>query len=607
MAIRATITVVRASADPAYISLFAKTTNINLEAIASLNYDYKNQYFYDTTTLSEVQFSLVEKNLSETLTIDEAVGWDYNKPNVETLALLETFVKAVTFNRLFTDAFTLDDLSQIDKDYFGAKGNVAFMTDIIGLDQGKVLVDSYTVSDIVIVAVDYVRTHSDSYSVSDNSELTFVKNVEDAITLDDTSLINKDFSNQSQNSVGFTDLLGNDFGKALTENISHLDEVSILYGVNRAETTTLSDEYITTLNKAISDAFTLDDSALIDKDYFGSKGNVLGFSDVLSFDASKELTDGMALVELVGFVLNHPVEDSLSINDVSAIQSELNRTETIGISETYIREIIKNLTDGLALDDIALVNKDVDSTKGNIITFGDVVDIVLQKVRDIADSFTFADESNTRIDKGVAESLVFSELVNIATNYNKDISDSFALDDSALVDKNYFGNKGNVIGLSEVVAQALNKEVTDSTSVSDIYDVLMTKIIVDSISFSEVLGVSFNKSLSDTLSLSDSANVSYVSGRISYGLNTFTLNDFLLNGGEGESQNLSDSSTLSDEYGLQLEKTFTDGIALDDTALINKNYSGNKGNVVGVSDQVMVQYFYGGLLGQRPLNTMTFN
>ena len=607
MAIRATITVVRASAEPTYVALSASTTNVNLEAIATLNYDYKNQYFYDTSTLSEVQFVLVEKNLSETLTIDETVGLDYSKPKVETLALVETFVKAVTFNRSFTDAFTLDDLSQIDKDYFGAKGNVAFMTDIIGLDQEKVLSDSYTVADVVTIAVNYIRPYADSYTLADESSFMFVKNVEDAITLDDTSLINKDFDNQSQNTFGFTDLLGNDFGKVLVENISHLDEVSILQGLNKSDSTTLSDTYERELNKAISDAFTLDDSALIDKDYFGDKGNVLGFSDVLSYDASKELTDGIALVELVGFVLNHPVEDSFTISDESILHAALGRTETIGISESYIRSIIKNLTDGLALDDTTLVNKDIDSTKGNIITFGDVVDIALQKVREIADSYTFTDESNRQIDKGIAESLVFSELVDIATNYNKAISDTFVLDDSALVDKDYFGNKGNVVGLSEVVSQSLGKEITDSTSVSDVYDVLMTKILVESLTLTETIESALNKTLTDTLTLTDGASIDFVSGEISYAINTFTLNNFLLNGGIGEAENLLDSSTLIDVYGLQLVKTLSDGFTLDDSALIDKDYFGDKGNIVGVSDQVTVDYYYGGLLGQRPLNTMSFN
>ena len=121
MAIRATITVVRASADPTYVKL---------EAIAFVNPDSKNQWFYETTTLSDVQFSLVEKNLSETVTLNESSIWEFTKNAPETLALVESFAKVVTFNRAFNDAFTLDDLSQIDKDFYGNKGNVLGVADI---------------------------------------------------------------------------------------------------------------------------------------------------------------------------------------------------------------------------------------------------------------------------------------------------------------------------------------------------------------------------------------------------------------------------------------------------------------------------------------------
>jgi hypothetical protein len=70
---------------------------------------------------------------------------------------------------------------------------------------------------------------------------------------------------------------------------------------------------------------------------------------------------------------------------------------------------------------------------------------------------------------------------------------------------------------------------------------------------------------------------------------------------------LSDLATFNDVYGLQLVKTLSDSFTLDDSALIDKDYFGNKGNIVGVSDQVTVDYYYGGLVGQRPLNTMSLN
>ena len=83
MAIRATITVVRASADTKHISLSAKTTNVNAEAIAFVNPDSKNQWFYETTTLSDISFTLFEKNVAEVIALNESIGWGYEKPIVK--------------------------------------------------------------------------------------------------------------------------------------------------------------------------------------------------------------------------------------------------------------------------------------------------------------------------------------------------------------------------------------------------------------------------------------------------------------------------------------------------------------------------------------------
>ena len=677
MAIRATITVVRASADTKHVSLSAKTTNVSAEAIAFVNPHSKNQWFYETVTLSEVRLAIFEKNLSETVTLDENVGWSYYKPTPETLALVESFAKVVTFNRAFTDAFTLDDLSQIDKDFYGNKGNVAFMLDIIGLDQNKVLTDSYTVSDVIEVVMVWVRGFTDSYSFTDTDSYEFIKNVEDAFTLDDTSLINKDFYGDKGNVFGFSDLLGSAFGKTLTDSISQLDEVSILQGLNKSDSTTLSDTYRTTLNKAISDAFTLDDALQVDKDYFGNKGNVFAFSDVLSYEASKDLTDGIALVELVGFVLNHPVEDSYTVSDVNTLHPNLGKSDSIGFSDTYIRNIMKGLSDGFALDDTAQVNKDTDSTKGNIFSFSDVFSRTVSYDRDYTDSFGFSDNLSRTVGyvRAYADSYSLNDTRDV--HLTKTFVDTFkvydenpnalnvnllnsqamnAQDTSFLVDRGLY--KGDALGFSEITAFVNSKGINDTATTSDINTVSVSKSTSDSYTVTDVPALSpsisktdsfsfgdsytrtINKLLSDAFTLDDSAlvNKNYFGNKG----NVFGFSDVLskavgfnraftdafsfsddsvrsLNKGVNDSnvltdllsfsqtKQLSDLATFSDAFGLKLEKTLSDSFTLDDSALIDKDYFGNKGNIVGISDQVTVDYYYGGLVGQRPLNTMSFN
>jgi hypothetical protein len=73
------------------------------------------------------------------------------------------------------------------------------------------------------------------------------------------------------------------------------------------------------------------------------------------------------------------------------------------------------------------------------------------------------------------------------------------------------------------------------------------------------------------------------------------------------SKELSDGVAFLDGNTLQIVKAISDGIGLDDAALVNKNYFGNKGNTVGVSDLINITITQSNVIGRKPLNIMSFN
>ena len=416
MAIRATISIELLQAS---VSAARTTTSVTYELSHATGIwtdpDSNNRMPKDEFPLSDVRFSLVEKNLSETVTLDDVVGWSYDKSKLETLALVESFAKVVSYNRAFNDAFTLDDLSQIDKDFYGNKGNVAFMLDIIGLDQNKVLTDSYTVSDVIEVAMLWVRGFTDTFKVYDENPNALNVNLlnSQAMNAQDTSFLN--------------------------------------------------------------------DSGL-------GKGDALGFSEITAFVHSKGLTDSAIVVDSSSVSLNKPKTDSFGMSDNNVVASGVNPSDSISFSDSHDRTLSKALSDAFALDDSALINKDFTGSKGNVFGFSDVLSKTVGFNRAFTDAFSFSDDS----------------------------------------------------------VRSLNKGINDSSVLNDLLSFSQTKKI-------------------------------------------------------------SESLTFNDDYGVQLEKTLSDSFTLDDSALIDKDYFGNKGNIVGVSDQVTVDYYYGGLVGQRPLNTMSLN
>ena len=256
---------------------------------------------------------------------------------------------------------------------------------------------------------------------------------------------------------------------------------------------TFTDSSYATFNKIVSDAFVLDDAALIDKDYYGNKGNVVGLNEV--------------------FV--RAVDYKRDLSGSTTINSEVLGSNSLGAQSTPETRVL--------VQDVSIVRTG----------------------KNVDDSVGFSD----------------SNRFNIA----KFISDAFALDDAAMINKDYSGSKGNVFSLSEVLASAVAKVLGDSFSFSDSeYRSFTKNYSNDSVTFTELHRKNSNKGLSD-------------------------------------------SFAFSEVYGVQLTKNVVDAFALDDSALIDKDYFGNKGNIVGISDQVTVEYFYGGLIGQRPLNTMSLN
>ena len=397
MALRATISVELLQAS---VSSARTTTSVTYELSHATGIrtdpDSKNRMIRDEYLLSEVHFTLLEKNVSDSYTFSDSEQKHVGKGfTTDSVSFTETFVNQIAYHRKFNDAFTLDDLSQIDKDFYGNKGNIFAFTDILGLTYEKNLTDNYTVGDFVAAAVNKVA--QDSFSFTDTSYSTFSKVVNDAFTLDDSALIDKDFYGNKGNVLGVADIFARavDYKRRFPGNLplgSNLlnsnsldasstpdtrvieeDKATVLSNKSFNETLGFSDYSNRTINKVIIDAFSLDDSALINKDFVGNKGNVFSFADVLASAVNKVATDNF------GFI------------DSEYFSYSKNSSDTVFFAETDYKNIEKALPD----------------------------------------SFSFSDIQGVQL--------------------GKTISDSFALDDSALIDKDYFGNKGNVGGLSDLI------------------------------------------------------------------------------------------------------------------------------------------------------------
>lgn len=240
MSARATITVVSAVVDmDAPTEATITSDYIDVEIVAYIDTSSDNQWVYETIPLSEVKFLSLAKNLTDTTTLTDENDLSFNKNSSETLALVESFARVVSYNREFSDIFTLDDISNIDKDFFGNKGNVTFITDIIGLDYSKIEEETVTVSDVVEVLLTFLRNFTETTTLTDTSVYNLEKVLTDSISLDDASLINKDYVGYKGNAFGFTDLLATSTSKGLEETLVFSEDLGLQYSKLDSDTVSI--------------------------------------------------------------------------------------------------------------------------------------------------------------------------------------------------------------------------------------------------------------------------------------------------------------------------------------------------------------------------------
>jgi len=324
--LRAIVTIQKAQVTTNYVKSEAVTSYQRAEAIASRTDFSINQWFYDNSAasyptgvlLTELFVTVINKNVTETLTLSELYSSAYSKPTTETLSLVETFAKVVIWNKSFTDAFTLDDAAQIDKDYYGVKGNVAFMLDVIGLSTTKIATETVTVGDVYTAAVNKVV--ADNLSFIDAEVKSY--NASKADSFSATDLFSMARGLNKTDSISFSDTYYATLSKIVTDSMTMTEVVGIGTGIPIAESFSISDSIISEINKVIADAFTLDDSALIDKDYYGNKGNICTVSDVIAlaitwvrgYSDSISTSDSANIANISGRVLNGASFNRITLN-----------------------------------------------------------------------------------------------------------------------------------------------------------------------------------------------------------------------------------------------------------------------------------------------------
>ena len=196
------------------------------------------------------------------------------------------------------------------------------------------------------------------------------------------------------------------------------------------------------------------------------------------------------------------------------------------------------------------------------LTLSDVALILTGKNFD--ESITISEAQVFATSKGLSESLSLGETFLKEMTFIKSFTDAITLEDSFVGADVFSRTKNNVATLSDVIGLSSGKTLTDSTSISDVFANLVSKAIADDATLSDVMTMLVNQGLSDTVSFSDAEAFAH-------------------------------------------SKVLADSFTLDDATLVDKDYTGNKGNVFSVTDQISISRTHGKALGNMTLNSLTLN
>ena len=254
---------------------------------------------------------------------------------------------------------------------------------------------------------------------------------------------------------------------------------------------------------------------------------------------------------------------------ISSIDSSLAKSETAILTEAHAIALEKALSDAATLSEefakVMQFNRSYsdsyalgDSTeKGVTLPKVETLNLSESSIRDLSlsksDTYSVSDSSVLLINSGQSDTITMAEAFSRVVQFARTFADAFTLDDIAsgtdVLKTDTTAAKSNIVGITETLAQALSKPLSESVSVAESFAYSAAIPLDETISLAEsaalafalpasetvsvgdlLLPFSFSKSLEENATMSESIDVLLIPASQSSILNAAALNVAVLNG-----------------------------------------------------------------------------
>lgn len=202
----------------------------------------------ETLGLADITSMFISKSATDVTSLAEQAEFGVSKQLTDSASLSDQFSRAAVFQRVFSDAFVLDDFTDVDaitKDSTAAKNNVIGVSDVQSFVTEKTLQDSYAL--LELAALSNERIASDSLSVGDvfQKVTTFSRAISDATLFSDSS----------------SAALGKGLSDAAT--MSEVFQKNVTYNRTPSDAMSFAEQSVAAFNKGLSDTASITESIQI--------------------------------------------------------------------------------------------------------------------------------------------------------------------------------------------------------------------------------------------------------------------------------------------------------------------------------------------------------
>ena len=179
----------------------------------------------------------------------------------------------------------------------------------------KPLIENISLGDVFTSQMEFNRGLAHSLSVDDVPSFTTLKKLDDTLLVSEVSTISSSLSRNEELSI--TDNFTSEFSedRLLSESASITESHSATFGKSLLDSVAFSDEEAKQFSKTLSDAFALNESALVGSGSTQNPTNVVFASDALSFAASKSVADTLIMQEQLAKQFSTSFDDSTSVTE----------------------------------------------------------------------------------------------------------------------------------------------------------------------------------------------------------------------------------------------------------------------------------------------------